>query len=104
MSRPRPHSTVSLPRFVGHPESPGDPTIDEWLSDFDVFVRQCGVPEGERAVVLVDYLGGCAKEEALCHPDDVRLGPGVSAAASVWAVAVRDVPVRCVLFADAVAG
>ena len=36
-----------------------------------MFVRQCGVPEGERAVVLVDYLGGCAKEEALCHPDEV---------------------------------
>ena len=58
--------------FLGHPESPGDPTVDEWLADFDVFVRQCGVPEGERAVVLVDYLGGCAKEEVLCHPEEVR--------------------------------
>ena len=67
-----PAPTVSLPRFVGRPESPGDPTIDEWLSDFDVFVRQCGVPAGERAVVLVDYLGGCAKEEVLCHPCEVR--------------------------------
>ena len=37
-----------------------------------MFVRQCGVPEGERALVLVDYLGGCAKEEVLCHPDEVR--------------------------------
>ena len=36
--------TVSLARFLGRPVSPGDPTIDEWLSDFDVFVRQCGVP------------------------------------------------------------
>ena len=61
-----PTLTVSLPRFlVGRPELHGDPTIDEWLSDFDVFVRQCGVPAGERAVLLVDYLGGCAKEEVL---------------------------------------
>ena len=48
--------TVSLPRFLGSRESPSDPTIDDWLADFDVFVRQCGVPDGERAVVLVDYL------------------------------------------------
>ena len=59
-------------RFLGRPESPSDSTIDEWLSDFDVFVRQCGVPEEERAVVLVDYLGGCAKQEVLYHPDEVR--------------------------------
>ena len=64
--------TDSLPRFLGRPQSPSDPTIDEWLSDFDVFVRRCGVPEGERSVLLVDYLGGCAKEEALCYPDEVR--------------------------------
>ena len=73
--RPAPAPTP-LQRFLGHPESPGDPTVDEWLSDFDVFVRQCGVPEGERAVVLVDYLGGCAKEEVLCHPVEVRRDVG----------------------------
>ena len=67
-----PAPTVSLPRFLGRAESPGDPTMDEWLSDFDVFVRQCGVPAGERAVVLVDYLGGCAKEEVPSHPCEVR--------------------------------
>ncbi len=102
--RHAPAPTVSLPRFVGRPESPGDPTIDEWLSDFDVFVRQCGVPAGERAVVLVDYLGGCAKEEVLCHPCEVRRGTGVSAAAGVWAAGDRDVAVRGVLFAGAVGG
>ena len=73
--RPAPTPTP-LQRFLGHPESPGDPTVDEWLADFDVFVRQCGVPEGERAVVLVDYLGGCAKEEVLCHPEEVRRDVG----------------------------
>ena len=62
-----------------------------------MFVRQCGVPEEERAVVLVDYVGGCAKEEVLCHPDEVRRdlrGSGVSVAASVWAVGDCDVAVR----------
>ena len=88
--------TDSLPRFLGRPQSPSDPTIiDEWLSDFDVFVRRCGVPEGERSVLLVDYLGGCAKEEALCYPDEVRRDYGaVSAAASPWAVGDRDVTLR----------
>ena len=70
--RPAPAPTP-LQRFLGHPESPGDPTIDEWLLDLDVFVRQCGVPEGERAYqVLIDYLGGRAREEVLCHPEKVR--------------------------------
>ena len=102
-----PTLTVSLPRFLlARPELHGDPTIDEWLSDFDVFVRQCGVPAGERAVVLVDYLGGCAKEEVQCHPDEVRrdFGALVSAAAGVWAAGDRDVAVRGVLFAGAVGG
>ena len=75
--RPVPAATVHFQRFLGHPESPGDPTVDEWLVDFDVFVRLCGVPEGERAAVLVDYLGGCAKEEVLCHPDEGRMDFGV---------------------------
>ena len=71
--RPAP---TPLQRFLGHPESLGDPTVDEWLADFDVFVRRCGVPEGERAVVLVDYLGGCAKDEVLYHPEEVRRDVG----------------------------
>ena len=70
--RHAPTPTINLPRFLGRPESPSDPTIDQWLADFDVFVRQCGEPEGERALMLVEYLGGCAREEALCHPGEVR--------------------------------
>ena len=67
-----PHPTFSLPRVLGRHESPNNPTIDEWLSDFDVFVRQCGVSEGERVLMLFDQLGWCAKEEVICHPDEVR--------------------------------
>ena len=66
-----PTPAISLPRFFGRPESPGDPTIDEWLADFHVFVRQCGVPEAERAMALIDNLGGCVRDEVLCHPDEV---------------------------------
>ena len=44
-----PPPTVSLLRSLGRPQSPSDPTIDQWLADFDVFVRQCGVSEGEEA-------------------------------------------------------
>ena len=44
-----------------------------------MFVRECGVPERELAVVLVDYLGGCAKEEALRNPDEVRCDFGALA-------------------------
>ena len=59
-------------------------------------MRQCGVPEGERVVVLVDYIGGCAKEEVLCHPGEFvgTSGTGVSAAASVWAVGDRNIVIR----------
>ena len=101
-----PVPTISLSRFIGRPQSPSDPTIDEWLSDFDGFMRQCDVSEGERAVVLVDYLGECANDEVLCHPDDVRRDVGVllSLLRRVWAVGDRDVAVRCVLFVDAVDG
>ena len=35
-------------------------------------MRHCSVPEGERAVVLVEYLGVYAKQEMLCHPDEAR--------------------------------
>ena len=67
-----PTPAVILPRFFGRPESPSDPTINEWLADFDVFVRQCGVPEAERAMALIDNLGGCARDEVFCHTDEVR--------------------------------
>ena len=75
---PAPTPAISLPRFFGRPQSPRDPTIDEWLADFDVLVRECSVSEGEkRAVVLIDYLDGDAKEELLCRPDEVRRDFGV---------------------------
>ena len=41
-----PTPIISLLRFFGRPQSPSDPTFDQWLADFDVFVRHCGVAEG----------------------------------------------------------
>ena len=96
--------TVSLPRFLGRPESPGEPTIDEWLFDFDVFVRQCGVPASGGVGGLPWWV--CEGGSTICHPMRFvgTTGPGVSAAAGVWAAGDRDVAVRGVLFAGAVGG
>ena len=65
---------LACPVFLGRPESPGDQTSDEWLSDFDVFVRLCVVSEGERVVgrwwaSLVGVRGRKCKG----HPGEVRL-------------------------------
>ena len=58
---------------MGHPVTAGDPTLVEWLDQlFDVYIRQAGVSDVDKAVVILDHLGGCAREEVLCHPDAVR--------------------------------
>ena len=57
---------------MGHPMTAGDPTLVEWLDQFDVYARQTEVSGVDRAVVLLDHLGGCAREEVLCHPDMVQ--------------------------------
>ena len=67
---------------------------------------QCGVTEGERAVMLVGYLGTCAKQEVLGHPDEVRwdFGALVSLIRRVVGPCetVTSLHVCRVLFADAV--
>ena len=70
--RPSPVPTIKLGRFIGHPQRSGDPTLADWLDDFGVYARQMGVSEENRAVALFDHLGGCAKEEVLCHPHAMR--------------------------------
>ena len=61
-----------LSRFMGHPKRGGDPTVAEWLQEFDVYARQTGVKDVDRAVALLDHLGGFAREEVLCQPERVR--------------------------------
>ena len=70
--RPAPIPTIQLGRFMGHPQRAGDPTLADWLDDFCVYARQMAVSEDDRAVILLDHLGGCAKEEVLCHPLAMR--------------------------------
>ena len=57
---------------MGHPKKGGDPTVAEWLQEFDVYARQIGVNDVDRAVALLDHLGGFAREEVLCQPERVR--------------------------------
>ena len=64
--------SLKLSRFMGHPKRGGDPTVAEWLQEFDVYARQTGVKDVDRAVALLDHLGGFAREEVLCQPERVR--------------------------------
>ena len=50
----------------------GDPTLVEWLDQFDVYVRLTLLSDVDKAMVLLDHLGGCAREELLCNPDMVQ--------------------------------
>ena len=64
--------SLKLCRFIGYPERDGDPTVAEWLHEFDMYAHQTGVKDADRAVVLLYHLGGRATEEVLCQPERVR--------------------------------
>ena len=70
--RPAPVPTIKLGRFMGHPQISGDPTLADWLDDLFIYARQLVVSGDDRTVVLLDHLGGCAKEEVFCHPLAMR--------------------------------
>ena len=63
---------VQLSKFVGHPRKSGDPTLSEWLEEYEIYTRQRAIPEEEQAMTLLDHLGGSARDEVLCHPLSVR--------------------------------
>ena len=65
-------TSLKLARFMEHPKRGGDPTVAAWLYEFDVYARQTGVKDVDRAVALLDHIGGCAREEVLCQPERVR--------------------------------
>ena len=67
--------TVRLSKFYGRPQKPGDLTVAEWIDEFEVYCRQLGLEDLEKATALLDNLGGAAKEEALCADDLVRQDP-----------------------------
>lgn len=63
---------VSLVKFMGPPRKTGDLTINEWLEEFDSYSRQLGLENGDKIAAFYDHLGGVAKEEVLCAPEDER--------------------------------
>ena len=65
-----PAPTVKLSKFMGYPQN--EPTILDWLDEFETFARQVGICNADRAVAVLDHLGGRAREEVLCHPDVVQ--------------------------------
>ena len=67
-----PDHTVKLSKFMGYPQKGGEPTIADWLDEFETFARQVGICNADRAVAVLDHLGGRAREEVLCHPDVVQ--------------------------------
>ena len=68
--------TIELAKCMGHPLTAGDPTLVEWLHQSHVCVRQAEVSGVDKAVVILHHLGGCAREEVLCHPDAVQTDYG----------------------------
>ena len=64
--------SLKLSMFTGYPKRVGDPTVAEWLLEFDMYARHTGVKDVDRAVALLDQLVGCAREEVLCQPERVR--------------------------------
>lgn len=71
--RAPPAPTVKLARFLGHPRNGGEPTISQWLEEFETYARQAGITNANRAMAIFDHLGGCARDEVLCHPEAIRL-------------------------------
>ena len=70
-----PDPPINLAEFMGYAMRAGDPTLVEWLDQFDAYAGQAGEKDTVRAVVLLDHLGGCAREEVLCQPDMVQEQP-----------------------------
>ena len=60
-----PFPPVKLSKFMGHPQKGGEATISDWLDEFETFARQVGICNGDRAVAVLDYPGGYARENVL---------------------------------------
>ena len=70
--RAAPIPSAKLIKFLGAPQRSTHPTIVEWLSDFDRYARQFQLSDVDQAVVLLDHLGGAARDKVDCHPEAVR--------------------------------
>ena len=72
-SGPPPAPTVKLVKFLGHLCKVGQPTISQWLEEFETYARQAGITEANKAMSIFDHLRACARVEVLYHPEAVRL-------------------------------
>lgn len=64
--------TSRLAKFKGTPRKPGDPSLLEWLGEFEAAIESYDLSDKEKAKAIVDHLIGAAKEEAMCLPEDKR--------------------------------
>lgn len=64
--------TVKLSKFNGNPKRPGELTLGEWVDELETYCRQLDLDEPNRVAVLLDYLGGVARDEVFCSPPENR--------------------------------
>ena len=67
--RLQPASTVRMNKFVDRPQKVGDLTINKWVQ---VYIRQNGFTGDAKLAALTDNLGGSAREEYLCAPNNIK--------------------------------
>lgn len=63
---------AKLVKFRGRPSSPGELQLKEWLEEFESYATHYQLAGAAKARVLIDHLGGAAKAEIQCQPEDIR--------------------------------
>ena len=63
---------VRLQKFRGPPKTPGEPSLKEWLEEFDTDGNCYKLTGKSKAQAVVDHLAGPAKEEVLCTGVEVK--------------------------------
>ena len=61
-----------LDRFRGKPEKPGDPSVQEWVSDVRGQLAARQVREEDGAAFIIDHLAGRARQEILGRGDSLK--------------------------------
>ena len=63
---------VKLGKFRGTPRNSGDPSLSEWIDDFQSYASRYGLQGKDKARALLEHLTGPAKDELLCRGTSVR--------------------------------
>ncbi|XP_063951931.1 uncharacterized protein LOC135156176 [Lytechinus pictus] len=61
-----------LSKFRGSPQRSGEPSLGEWLEEFDDATSGMGLNESEKTKVFLDHLVGAAKDEIMCLPESSK--------------------------------